>query len=106
MYYAAFKFRRLELIWETLGRIVSYLFMTAIIALLAILGPILASGIINDIFGGKYASLQIVTSILPYLRAERPFRRDYAAVRPQPVARLHAAVVHSHGEGQGRPDHR
>ena len=66
MYYAAFKFRRLELIWETLGRIVSYLFMTAIIALLAILGPILASGIINDIFGGKYASLQIVTSILAY----------------------------------------
>lgn len=66
MYYAAFNFRRLELIWETLGRIVSYLFMTAIIALLAILGPILASGIINDIFGGKYASLQIVTSILAY----------------------------------------
>lgn len=66
MYYAAFKFRRLELIWETLGRIVSYLFMTAIIALLAILGPILASGIINDIFGGRYASLQIVTSILAY----------------------------------------
>ena len=66
MYYAAFQFRRLELIWETLGRIVSYLFMTAIIALLAILGPILASGIINDIFGGRYASLQIVTSILAY----------------------------------------
>lgn len=66
MYYAAFKFRRLEMIWETLGRIVSYLFMTAIIALLAILGPILASGIINDIFGGRYASLQIVTSILAY----------------------------------------
>lgn len=66
MYYGAYNFRRMDLIWETLGRIASYFGMTAIVALCAIAGPVLATGIIAEIFGNKYAFLQIVTSVLVY----------------------------------------
>lgn len=66
MYYGAYNFRRMDLIWHTLGRIASYFGMTAIVALCAVAGPVLATGIISDLFGNKFAFLQIVTSIFVY----------------------------------------
>lgn len=66
MYYGAYNFRRMDLIWHTLGRIASYFGMTAIVALCAVAGPVLATGIIADLFGNKFAFLQIVTSIFVY----------------------------------------
>lgn len=66
MYYGAYNFRRMDLIWNTLGRIASYFGMTAIVALCAVAGPVLATGIIADLFGNKFAFLQIVTSIFVY----------------------------------------
>lgn len=66
MYYGAYNFRRMDLIWETLGRIGSYFGMTAIVALSAVAGPVLATGVIAELYGNKYAFLQIVTSTLVY----------------------------------------
>lgn len=66
MYYGAYNFRRMDLIWHTLGRIASYFGMTSIVALCAVAGPVLATGIISDLFGNKFAFLQIVTSIFVY----------------------------------------
>lgn len=67
MFYSAFRFRQMHLIWETLGRIASYLGMAVLISIFAIAGPIMATGLAAEIFGDKFAFLQIITTTLAYM---------------------------------------
>ena len=96
MYYSAMNFRRVDLMWETLGRIVVYVFMCALVSLFAVGAPIMATGVIADIFGNKSAFLQIFTSIIVYVLLTWLMTKIFS-----PTGRF-AEAMRLHGRNQWR----
>lgn len=66
MLYVAVNFRRMDLMGQTIGRILSYVFMCMFLVYFTVAGPILATVVVTQIFGNKYASLQLLTATIVY----------------------------------------